>query len=450
MWQHGLSFFFLMRWSRWWNMSNYITVLLAHIFLYMRCQYHVTTRIVFLLLGDDDLADEACQIISQYCWHTYSYTCDVNIMWQHGLSFFFLVRWSRWWSMSNYITVLLAHILLYMRCQYHVTTRIVFLLLDEMISLMKHVKLYHGIVRTHIPIHAMSISCDNTDCLSSSWWDDLADETCLIISRYCWHTYSYTCDVNIMWQHGLSLFFLMRWSRWWNMSNYITVLLAHIFLYMRCQYHVTTRIVFLLLGEMISLMKHVKLYHGIVRTHIPIHAMSISCDNTDCLFFFLMRWSRWWNMSNYITVLLVHILLYMRCQYHVTTRIVFLLLGEMISLMKHVKLYHSIVGTHIPIHAMSISCDNTDCLSSSWWDDLADETCLIISQYCWHTYSYTCDVNIMWQHGLSFFFLVKWSRWWSMSNYITVLLAHIFLYMRCQYHVTTRIVFLLLGEANEV
>ena len=249
----------------------------------------------------------------------------------------------------------------------HVISRIVSRLLGDVISLMKHVKLYHGIVGTHIPIHAMSISCNNTDCLSSSWWGDLADETCQIISQYCWHTYSYTCDVNIMWQHGLSFFFLVMWSRWWNMSNYITVLLVHIFLYMRCQYHVTTRIVFLLLGEMNSLMKHVKLYHGIV-------------------------------------------------------------------------------GTHIPIHAMSISCDNTDCLSSSWWDDLADEACQIISRYCWYTYSYTCDVNIMWQHGLSFFFLMRWSRWWSMSNYITVLLVHIFLYMRCQYHVTTRIVFLLLDE----
>ena len=261
----------------------------------MSIHCHVISRIVSSSWWGD-LADETCLIISQYCWHTYSYTCDVNIMWQHGLSFFFLMRWSRWWNMSNYITVLLAHIFLYMRCQYHVTTRIVFLLLGEMISLMKHVKLYHSIVDTHIPIHAMSISCDNTDCLSSSWWDDLADEACQIISRYCWHTYCYTCDVNIMWQHGLSFFFLMRWSRWWSMSNYITVL-SHTYSY-TCDVNIMWQ-----------------------------HGLSL---------FFLMRWSRWWNMSNYITVLLAHIFLYMRCQYHVTTRIVSLLLDEMISLMKHV------------------------------------------------------------------------------------------------------------------
>ena len=56
--------------------------------------------------------------------------------------------------------------------------------------------------------------------------------------------------------------------------------------YVQC--HVTSEVVSRLLGGVISLMKHVTLHHGI----------------------------------------LAHIFLYMRCQYHVTTRIVFLLLGE--------------------------------------------------------------------------------------------------------------------------
>ena len=60
--------------------------------------------------------------------------------------------------------------------------------------------------------------------------------------------------------------------------------------YGQCQCHVTSEIVSRLLGDAISLMKHVKLYHGI------------------CL----------------------HIFLYMLCQYHVITRIVFLLLDETI------------------------------------------------------------------------------------------------------------------------
>ena len=43
-----------------------------------------------------------------------------------------------------------------------------------------------------------------------------------------------------------------------------------------------------------------------------------------------------------------------QCQCQVTSEIVSRLLGDVISLMKHVKLYHGIFGTHIPIHAMSI------------------------------------------------------------------------------------------------
>ena len=72
-------------------------------------------------------------------------------------------------------------------------------------------------------------------------------------------------------------------------------------------------------------MKHVKLFYGIVGTHIDPYG---------------------------------------QCQCHVTSEIVSHLLGDAISLMKHVKLYH-VFFTHIPIHAMSISCNNTDCLSSS-------------------------------------------------------------------------------------
>ena len=55
---------------------------------------------------------------------------------------------------------------------------------------------------------------------------------------------------------------------------------------------------------------------------------------------------------------------YVQC--HVTSEVVSRLLGGVISLMKHVTLHHGIFGTHISIHAMSISCNNTDCISSSW------------------------------------------------------------------------------------
>ena len=49
-----------------------------------------------------------------------------------------------------------------------------------------------------------------------------------------------------------------------------------------------------------------------------------------------------------------HIDPYGQCQCHVTSEIVSRLLGDAISLMKHVKLYHGIFFTHIPIHPLSI------------------------------------------------------------------------------------------------
>ena len=95
---------------------------------------------------------------------------------------------------------------------------------------------------------------------------------------------------------------------------------THIDPYGHCQCHVTSEIVSRLLGDAISLMKHVKLYPGIFL----------------CIF------------------------LYMLCQCHVIPRTVSLLLDEVISLMKHVYI------TMLLAYTMSMSCNIRDCLSSSW------------------------------------------------------------------------------------
>ena len=73
---------------------------------------------------------------------------------------------------------------------------------------------------------------------------------------------------------------------------------------MSIQCHVISRIVSLLLDKVISLMKHVQIYHDIVGTHTGPHV---------------------------------------QCQCHVTSEIVYRLPGDVISMMKHI----TVLSVHI-------------------------------------------------------------------------------------------------------